>query len=334
MDNYTFKGMKVVFLENEKLRIGILIDKGTDIFEFLYKPKDLDITWLSSNGVQNPNRYLSSSPDPLSTFSDYYPGGWQEIFPNGGPPSSSLGAQFGQHGEITNMPWDYTIVNDDVNEISVEFSVKTKKTPFFVTKRMSLRSNDSTVYVEEKIVNQSEVEIPIMWGQHFVFGHPFIDGDCFITMEAGSKVIPHPVPINAHGRRVNGKQVYQWPEAKDENGNKVDLRTFPKKGSPSEMLYLTDYNDAKYAITNPNKKVKLVVAWDKAIYPYLWVWQEFGATDAYPWYGRHYNIGLEPFSSMPTDGLEEAVKNKTALYFSPLETKGTKYSIQVNSYKE
>ena len=28
---YEHKGMRVVFLENEKLRVGVLVDKGTDV---------------------------------------------------------------------------------------------------------------------------------------------------------------------------------------------------------------------------------------------------------------------------------------------------------------
>ena len=32
----------------------------------------------------------------------------------------------------------------------------------------------------------------------------------------------------------------------------------------------------------------------------------------YPWFGRHYNIGLEPFTSMPREGLAAAVENGTA----------------------
>ena len=53
--------------------------------------------------------------------------------------------------------------------------------------------------------------------------------------------------------------------------------------------------------------------------PYLWYWQEFGATEGYQWYGRPYTTGLEPFSSYPTNGLAEAVENGTALTFGPRE---------------
>ncbi len=35
---YRYKGLRAVFLENELLRVRIIADKGTDVFEFNYKP--------------------------------------------------------------------------------------------------------------------------------------------------------------------------------------------------------------------------------------------------------------------------------------------------------
>ena len=46
-------GLRAVFLENELLRVGVLADRGTDVFELLYKPRDLDFAWLSANGVRS-----------------------------------------------------------------------------------------------------------------------------------------------------------------------------------------------------------------------------------------------------------------------------------------
>ncbi|MCD9025395.1 aldose 1-epimerase family protein [Cohnella silvisoli] len=63
------------------------------------------------------------------------------------------------------------------------------------------------------------------------------------------------------------------------------------------------------------------VEWDATAMPYLWHWQEYGATKGYPWYGRHYNIGVEPFSSYPTSGLEEVIRNGSAGYIGPKEVK-------------
>jgi hypothetical protein len=86
-----------------------------------------------------------------------------------------------------------------------------------------------------------------------------------------------------------------------------------EKMKMSEMLHLTDLSEGWYEVENPNKGVGLRVGWDVGLMPYLWFWQEYGASEFYPWYGRHYNIGLEPFSSFPTNGIQEAVDNDTAL---------------------
>jgi hypothetical protein len=159
VSEYRYKGMKAVFLENELLRVGVLADKGTDVFEFNYKPRDTDFVWLTAGGVRNPTSYLSTSPDPLATFMDYYPGGWQEIFPNGGAPSSYLGAQFGQHGEVSNLPWDYEIIEDSEDAVAVRFLVRTQKTPFRLEKELRLRSGESRLRVAEALTNEGEGDV-------------------------------------------------------------------------------------------------------------------------------------------------------------------------------
>jgi galactose mutarotase-like enzyme len=316
---YRSKGMRVVFLENELLRVGVLVDKGTDVFEFNYKPRDMDFVWLSAGGVRNPTSYLSTSPDPLATFLDYYPGGWQEIFPNGGAPSSYFGAQFGQHGEVSNLPWDYEIVEDDEGAVAVRFSVRTQKTPFLLEKVLRLHSGESRLYIEETLANESEVPLRAMWGHHITFGRPFLEEGCRISLPDGVTVIPHDEPIHPEGRRVNGGKNYAWPWAEGGEGEEVNLSVLPERGTLSEMLYLTDLSEGWYEIENLEKGLSLRMTWDAGQMPYLWFWQEFGASDFYPWYSRHYNIGLEPFSSFPTSGIQEAIENGTALSLAPRE---------------
>jgi Domain of unknown function (DUF4432) len=310
---YEYAGMRTVFLENEVLRVGVLADKGTDVIEFNYKPRDVDFVWLTAGGVRNPTSYLSTSPDPLATFMEYYPGGWQEIFPNGGAPSSYLGARFGQHGEVSNLPWDYVIVEDDEDTVAVRFSLRTQKTPFYLEKELRLRSGERRLLVEETLTNESGVSLRAMWGHHIALGRPFLEEGCRIRLPEGATVVPHEEPIHPGGRRVEGGRTYTWPFAEDEAGTSVDLSVLPKAGAMSEMLYLEDLSEGWYEVENPKRVLALRVEWDVDVMPYLWFWQEYGASGFYPWYGRHYNIGLEPFSSFPTDGLEEAVRNGTAM---------------------
>ena len=113
-------GIPTVVMENELLRVSILAGKGTDIIELLYKPRDLDFAWLTPGGIRNPLAYLPSSPDAMP-FSEYYPGGWQEIFPHGGVPGESNGTTFGQHAEVYALPWDTELVRDDESGVSVRF---------------------------------------------------------------------------------------------------------------------------------------------------------------------------------------------------------------------
>ena len=93
------------------------------------------------------------------------------------------------------------------------------------------------------------------------------------------------------------------------------------------MLYITDLSDGWYEIENQEKRLGLRVGWDVSLMPYLWFWQEYGASGFYPWYGRHYNIGLEPFSSFPMNGLQEAVENDTVLSIEGREKRS--FSLQV-----
>jgi galactose mutarotase-like enzyme len=324
---YERAGMRAVFLENEKLRVGVLADKGTDVIEFNYKPRDVDFVWLAAGGVRDPSSYLSTSPDSLATFLDYYPGGWQEIFPNGGAPSSYLGARFGQHGEVSNLPWDYEIVEDDERAVAVRFSVMTQKTPFRLDKTLRLRSGECHLRVEETLKNESEVALHAMWGHHIAFGRPFLEEGCRICLPEGATVVPHEEPIHPEGRRVDDGRTYAWPIVEDQAGASVDLSVLPEAGTMSEMLYLKDLSEGWYEVENPKKALALRVEWDVEQMPYLWFWQEYGASGFYPWYGRHYNIGLEPFSSYPTNGIAEAVSNDTAMLVGAQEQR--RFSIRV-----
>ena len=104
-DEWTYKGLRTLILENELLRVVVLIDKGSDIIEFRYKPLDLDFLLLTPGGVRNP---VQNQPSiySQSPFMDYYSGGWNDILPNGGPPASYQGVEFGQHGEISLLAWE------------------------------------------------------------------------------------------------------------------------------------------------------------------------------------------------------------------------------------
>ncbi|RAP74068.1 DUF4432 family protein [Paenibacillus montanisoli] len=320
-DQVTTFGMRTVVLENDKVRVSILPDKGTEIFEYLYKSADLDFMWLSAQGVQNPGAYLPTSPDSVSSFIDYYPGGWQEVFPNGGPPSLYMGAQFGQHGEVAHMPWDYEIVEDTPERIGVRFRVRPKKVPFELRKTIRLELGSPALFIEEELENLAGLPLQFMWGHHIALGQPFVEPGCRIRLPEGAAIVTEEMDSQVPPGRVKRGKRYEWPLAEDLNGQRFDLSVLPDRGEPSDIVYLTGFEDkAWYEVENQRLGLGLRVEWDGKQFPHAWYWQEFGDTKAYPWYGRHYNIGLEPFCGYPTSGIEESLRNGSAGTIGPMQT--------------
>jgi hypothetical protein len=303
----TWLGLPALVLENELLRVGVLVGKGADVFELLYKPRDIDFVWLTARGFRNPRDAAASSAiDAVGTFLDSYGGGWQEVLPNGGMPSTYAGASYGQHGEVSLLPWDYEVAEDDERAVAVRLSVACLRAPLRLVKELRLEAGSARLEVAESLVNESDLPVRCMWGHHIALGPPFLAAGDTVQLPDGIEGIPHPEALNDGERRV-GPDRFAWPDA-----GGADLSVLPDRGTPSELVYLSGFPErAWYEVGKPS--LRLRVRWDARVMPYLWFWQEFGATAGYPWYGRHWNVGLEPFSSYPTLGLAEAVANGTAL---------------------
>jgi hypothetical protein len=312
--------LSAVVLENELIRMTILAGRGADVIEFLYKPKDLDFAWQTATGVRG-NALPSEPSDDVASFMDEYPGGWQTIFPNGGPPSHYAGATFGQHAEVAVLPWEYEVLEDSEARVSVRFFVKTKKIPFLVEKIFTLVSGSAKCEIEEQVTNLSEEQHRAMWGFHFTFGAPFLALDSHISIQEPATVLPHMYGNDGPIRRVGSEEKFAWPFGRGADGELIDFSRLPKPETPGEMLYLQNLSAGWYRIDTPSKAMAVEVSWDKDLFPHLWYWQEYGYSKDAPWFGKHYNIGLEPFSSFPTNGIAEAIENGSALTFAPHEVK-------------
>lgn len=316
-----FHDIRTVIVENELVRLAVLAGKGTDIVELNYKPRDLDFAWLTPRGVKAPTSKQTESPSSAASFLDSYPGGWQEVFPNGGAASAVAGAEFGVHGELYALPWTIDVIEDREEAIAVRFSVRSRKTPCLIQKTLRMEAGTAGFRLEERLVNESPVDIPCMWGHHITFGQPFLRAGCRIRVPDGLMVVPHPVPIAPSGRRLKEPAPFPWPMALGADDETTDFSLIPERGTKSDQFYLHGFSDANgwYEVVDGGRAVGARIAWDATVMPYLWYWQEFGSHLGYPWYGRSYNIGLEPFSSYPNTGLEDAIDNGSALRLAPGE---------------
>ncbi len=312
------KGMRTVVMENQKLRITVLVDKGTDIWEFLYKPLDMDFMWRSPMGLRNPSTFVSSTGSS-SSFSpgvwfDYWEGAWQEVLPNGGVSSSYKGAEYGLHGESSLIPWEFRVLEDRPERVSVAFWVRMYRSPFYLEKILSLEENSGVLSIQETLINEGKEPMDLMWGHHPTFSEAFLGEDCVIDTGA-RKVHNMPGEIFFESQRFDPGVEFDWPQGKARSGEMVDVSLFPRREAHlADMLYLSDFESGWVTITNQRLGVGFGMAWPKDVFPYMWWFQNCMGWYEHPLYGRSCTMALEPFTSKPSSGLQGALEDGTALH--------------------
>ncbi|MCM8817900.1 MAG: DUF4432 family protein [Candidatus Omnitrophica bacterium] len=310
---FIWNGYKCVYIENEVIRVEILVDKGTDIVEFLYKEKDIDFMWRSPIPLYHQGKLIQTAPTKIGSFIDYYPGGWQEVFPNGGGICEYKGATIGLHGEVALLPWQYKIIEDSYEKVSIKFYVHTYRTPFYLEKKITIKSQTPYIEIEEEVFNLSGEEIDFIWGHHPAIGKPFLSEGCVIKIKGAKiKVVPGDGKAITNLKQVEGK----WPFVEGIDGKSVDISKVPsEKDNVSDIIFLSEIQEGYYEILNQKLKLAFFMEFPKEIFKYIWFWRVAKGSYNYPWWGRTYNIALEPFSSLPN--LSEAVKRNESLKLNP-----------------
>ncbi len=293
-----FRGLRTVTLENELIRVTVLADKGSDIIEFLHKPTDTDFMWRSPQGVRNPTTFVPTIPRPEGAFLDYYEGGWQECLPTGGDSAHYGGTSFGPHGEVCLIPWDYSIVEDSPECVSVYFYVRTYRTPLYVQKTLTLLRHSGVLTIDERLVNEGAEAVDVMWGHHPAFGPPFLDGSCRVDLAGASVRVTDLSPTT----RYRSGSGYVWPHVAGRNGQELDISQIALPTERShDTLFLSELAGNWYAVTNTSRLVGFALSWPAEVFNCLWFWQVYGGAFGQPFYGRTYNIALEPWTTPETN---------------------------------
>ena len=286
---YELYGSEIIVLENELLRVVVNVGRGAMIPEFQYKPADLDVLYKNPTGLRPLGTFAVSSYESRAVM-DHHPGGWYECFPNGGEGGKSGGATLGFHGEIWGLPFELNSVSEDSESASATMTALTIRTPWKLVKKFSLRKNDPTLYIEETATNLGASDQAALWGQHPMFGAPFLDEKCRIEMAA----------TGLFDSKDNPMVRLRWPNTNDG----VDVSAVRAAASHAgKMVYATDFSEGKYRLVSPTWKLAFELCWDAEKFPYCWIYENAGQLDA-PWFGRGYTVALEPFTGLPK-ALEE-----------------------------
>ncbi len=311
-DQIKINGIPGVCMENAYLRVVVVTGKGTDIVEFRHRSSDTDVLFKTPWGLKSPRTYVHDTPEPSAPFMDFYPGGWQELFPNAGDVCRYKGAEFGFHGEVCKVPWEYAVVADTAQRVAVKFWVRTVRAPFRIEKTLSLAARLATLTIEETVTNEGAEPMDFMWGHHPAFGAPFLSEHCRLYAPAAGVETAHAMPA---AQRVKPETRFdRFPNLKTSNDDDFDIsRMWPPTARFTHLSYLTGLREGWYCLINEKTRLAFALRWDLQVFRYLWLWQEFCGTLHYPWWGRGYVVGIEPHSSIPGLGLQKAIERGTQL---------------------
>ena len=317
-------GNRFLTVENNMIKLTFWLNKGADLIEIRHKLKDLDVLWRSPIPMFASGTYNPPAVGSLSPFFDYYPGGWQEVFPNAHLPVSSYkNAPLGLHGEVCLLPWDYTVLENSEELVRIRFEVRTARTPFRLVKILTLKNGEPFFLFDEEIVNEGNEEMAYNWGHHPVFGAPFLEEGCVIDVPDHSvAVIPEAGSYSGSERLAPGQRAI-WPNVKTTKGETIDISIVPGMDAGCADSFHLVVREGWAALRNPRLDLGVALAWDLSTFPYLWIWQAYCGSPGYPFYKRNYNVALEPYS-VPVETLTESIQSGNANILQPGEKKTTR----------
>jgi len=320
-------GFKSLILENELLRVMMILDKGCEIVEFNYKKMDLDFVWRTPNGLGALKNFSRNYSDDY-TLTDYYTGGWFEAFPVCGSGGDYFGTHMPVYGEACYLPWDCMIIKDSEEEVIIQASCKTVRSPFYLEKKITIKSMVPALFIEDLIINISPEKLHFNIGYHPNFGKNFIDDGLEFEMP-GCEIEILWMDKNS---RFNAGEKGNWPFLKDKNGTISDLRIVPAKRSGiSEIINLKNIKDNFAILRNMEKGVEIKISFDKNIFKNILLWIVRNGDGKYPRYGNTNVVCILPKSNHLLK-LEDVIKSRDYIEIRPGEKIAAWIKYEINGF--
>ena len=308
----TLRGWDEVTLESEHLRMVVLPEKGADIVELTDRRLGVDAL-LRVDGGPRPND--GTLHDDVGGYPDWFRGGWQVILPNGDLACLHGGVEHEHAGELWRRP--FRVEARDAG--SVRLATELETVPLAVRKTLRLNPARPAFELVETVENRSEEPLPVVWGQHPVFGSPLLAPGARLEIGPCRAQIDH---LDSTTRLVPGPS-YTWPHAPLRGGGVADLSVV---GGPElgwhELALLHDLSDGRFALVNEELGLGFELRFDHSTFPWLWVWLCFGGGDEAPWQGL-YAIAVEPMTG--TRSLADSFARGTALTLAPGERRTARF---------
>jgi len=291
-------GMRTVILENQTLKISVIPEYGSKIFEFVYKPSDRDFLY------HNP-RMEMRTPVYGQYADNWWNGGIDEALPScyGGEYKGDILPDF---GELWSLPWSWEVQNDTAEEVTLHLWRSTIIAPLRIDKWLTLRKDSSALFVKHRITNLSHRKERFLWGIHPSFD---VTPDFRIDTPAEKVVIVYSRPDDRLGKPGSS---YRWPYVQNRNGEKEDMRVVKDLASnTNDFQYATDLKQGWFSLTDTSEKEGFGMAFSTDVFRSLYMWFVYGG-----YRSLHFSV-VEPWTGYPPS-LSDAEKNGV---YTELESK-------------
>lgn len=286
-DEWSYRGLKTVVLENELIRASVLLDFGAKLHELVSKPSGRDFLY------HHP-RVECRTPVFDANVDNWWTGGMDEAIPTGHPCQHG-GETYPFLGEAWSLPWHGEIEKRGPDEVCLYLRRPLVISPLVVERRVVLRAGERALRFRHKITNVGRAAFDFIWGLHPGFA---INPDCRIDLPAGEMLVEESAPEARLGERGTR---YAWPYARDKAGNQVDMRLVPgPEAGAMEFHYATELKEGWLSVTDTKRREGVALVFPREVFACAWLWLVYGG-----WRGI-YTAAVEAWTGYPAK-LSEAV---------------------------
>ena len=293
---FHWRGLELLAVENERVRLVIWPGHGADLIEFRHKASDLDALWKNPQVWPPRTGALDQPHGARSEFYDVFHGGWFVSLPNGFFPSDYYGAPLGCHGELQSIPWTVETLEESDQRVRIRLTGRSVRTPWVFTRELELMAGEACVRWRERLTNRSRQRLPVAWLHHPGFGGPLLEGAELVT---NARTVLTPPADRPELAQLKPSYRGLWPQVPEQTGAAMrDCSRVPPAGSDTEhVVHLTDFTFGWGCLWNETHRLGFGIRWDESFFPYAWSWATGRGHDTYPIWGSCHTVTLQPSTS-------------------------------------
>jgi len=315
MPKTVFKGRKAVTIENEKLRVTVLVEGG-HIAEVLEKSSGVSPLWVPHWDSVEPSLYTPEQHPQFGSGSDAkLLAGIMghnlclDLF--GGPSPEEAAIGYTAHGEGSVVRYE---IDESQDGIQMRAILPLAQISFF----RSLQLQGNFVRIRESIESLAAFDRPIAWTQHVTLGPPFLDPATTTLRTSMTRSIVASVDPGFDAYLKKDAE-FDWPNAPRADGGISDLcQMQPTAPASGYTAHLADpiREDAYFVAYSPRYQLAFGYVWKRKDFPWMGIWEENCSRQQTPWNGSCIARGME-FGASPFPESRREMVDRRCLFDVP-----------------